>query len=279
MSVVQGLYRYPVKSMQGERMTRVEVTAEGVRGDRAFALVDVVSRQIASCHHPDKWGQLLYCRARWDGDAVAITLPDATTVTTDSAGEQRLSEVCGRAVRFIRHAPKGAHYELVVADVPDSWPAEFLAQLLGDTAPAAGRVARLRVGMSAPAGSLVDVAPVHILTAASLAALARAGGDADVRRFRPNIVVDDGADHFNESEWAGRRLSIDGVALSVAMPTMRCLVPTLAQHGLDRHRDTLVALTKHNRVAYGPGRWATLGSYATVTAGGTVAVGDPVRLT
>jgi len=145
VTVVSGLHRYPVKSMQGESVDRVEVTERGVHGDRAFALLDVESSQIASCHHPDKWGQLLQCAAQWDGDAVAITLPDDTTVTTDSAGERRLAEVCGRDVRFIRQAPQDARYELVVADVADSWPAVVLEQMLGDSAPAAGRVAKLGV--------------------------------------------------------------------------------------------------------------------------------------
>jgi len=61
------------------------------------------------------------------------------------------------------------------------------------------------------------------------------------------------------------------------MPTMRCLVPTLAQRGVERHRDTLVVLTKHNRVEFGPGRWACLGSYATVTTSGTIAIGDDLQ--
>jgi uncharacterized protein len=279
VSTVAALYRYPVKSMQGEQVERANITDRGVDGDRAFALVDVATQQIASSHHPDKWGQLLQCRARWHGGSVAVTLPDGTTVTTDSTGEERLSQYCGRQVRFIRDAPQDARYELVVADVPDSWPAGALAQLLGDTAPAAGRIAKLGVGLAAPAGSLVDLAPVHVLTAASLAALAAVGGDTDVRRFRPNIVVDNGAGAgFTESDWTGRTLRIGSVELSVTMPTMRCLVPTLAQHGLDRHRDTLVALAKHNRVEFASERWACLGSYASVTAGGTITVGDDLTL-
>ena len=37
---IAGLWRFPVKSMQGERLQEVELTAHGVLGDRAYALID-----------------------------------------------------------------------------------------------------------------------------------------------------------------------------------------------------------------------------------------------
>jgi len=278
-ATVDALYRFPVKSMQGETVDRVEVGERGVVGDRTFSLVDVETAQIASCHHPDKWGQLLHCRASWEKDRVVISLPDDGTVTTDRDGEQRLSQLCGREVRFVREAPEGATYELVMADVPEHWPAPFVERSLGITGPAAGRVAKLGVAVAAPPGSLVDVSPVHLVATSSLAALAAGGGDTDVRRFRANVVVDTGtAAEFVEADWNARQITVGGATLTVVMPTMRCLVPTLAQRGLERHRDTLVALTRDNRVEFGPGRWASLGSYASVSTPGVVEVGDPVRV-
>lgn len=279
MPSVRALYRYPVKSMQGEAVQQVSIDERGVVGDRELALIDVETAQIASAHHPDKWGVLLHCQARWDADAVVVTLPGGEQVGPDAEGEQRLSQLCDREVRFIRQAPQGATYELVVADVPDSWPAEFLESSLGISGPAAGRVAKLNLGLGAPPGSLVDVSPVHVLASSSLAALAAAGGDTDPRRFRANVVADTGAEPgFLEADWTGRRLELGGAALRVDLPTMRCLVPTLAQRDLARHRETLVALTRENLVEFGPGRWACLGSYASVTQPGTVAVGDELRV-
>ena len=40
MSRVLELWRYPVKSMQGERLTETSIGVTGVIGDRGWALVD-----------------------------------------------------------------------------------------------------------------------------------------------------------------------------------------------------------------------------------------------
>ena len=39
------LWRYPVKSMAGEELDSVEVTARGLTGDRAYALVDTATKK------------------------------------------------------------------------------------------------------------------------------------------------------------------------------------------------------------------------------------------
>ncbi|MEX1317229.1 MAG: MOSC N-terminal beta barrel domain-containing protein, partial [Synechococcaceae cyanobacterium] len=45
---VQALWRYPVKSMLGERLERLEVEPRGVVGDRGYALWDPATRRVAS---------------------------------------------------------------------------------------------------------------------------------------------------------------------------------------------------------------------------------------
>ena len=37
---MQEIWRFPVKSMQGERVDAAEVETQGLRGDRAYALFD-----------------------------------------------------------------------------------------------------------------------------------------------------------------------------------------------------------------------------------------------
>jgi uncharacterized protein YcbX len=83
---------------------------------------------------------------------------------------------------------------------------------------------------------------------------------------------------YAESGWTGQKLQIADAALDITMPTPRCLVPTLRQAGVSRHRDTLVALARDNRLQYRPGRWACLGVYASVSAAGQISVGDPVAV-
>jgi uncharacterized protein YcbX len=53
--VIASIYRYPVKSMMGEELNATEVTAKGVRGDRAYALADAETGKVASAKNPSKW--------------------------------------------------------------------------------------------------------------------------------------------------------------------------------------------------------------------------------
>ena len=70
---VAALYRYPVKSMLGERLTSVEITDRGLTGDRRFALVDEETGRIAGAKSPRLWRELLRCTgptAQVDADTV-----------------------------------------------------------------------------------------------------------------------------------------------------------------------------------------------------------------
>jgi uncharacterized protein YcbX len=279
VGVIDALYRYPVKSMQGERVRAVDVTELGVVGDRAYALVDETTGRIASAHRPDIWGLLLQCSARWEQDVVVVTLPGGVTLPIGGELEQRLTALLHGPVRFIRQATNDAEYDFEVADVPDHAPADFVHRMLARADPGS-RIGRLRVALDAPSGTLVDVAPVHVITTGSLAALARSGGDADIRRFRPNVVINNGARaRFTEAEFDRCDLRLGDVRLHLTMPTMRCLMTTLEQRDVIRHRDTLRALARDNRLRVGKGQWACLGHYASVTSGGRVHVGDAVDAT
>ena len=45
---VAALWRYPVKSMAGEELDGADVTASGLHGDRAYALVDRATGRVGS---------------------------------------------------------------------------------------------------------------------------------------------------------------------------------------------------------------------------------------
>ena len=49
---VSELWRYPVKSMQGERIDAGDVSDAGFTGDRAYALVDSATGKVGSAKHP-----------------------------------------------------------------------------------------------------------------------------------------------------------------------------------------------------------------------------------
>lgn len=52
---VAGLFRYPVKSMAGESLHHVRLSAAGLRGDRVRALRDPQTGAIVSGKHPQRW--------------------------------------------------------------------------------------------------------------------------------------------------------------------------------------------------------------------------------
>jgi len=278
---VVDLWRYPVKSMGGEQLAAVALTARGLSGDRAYALIDRITGKVASAKHPRLWGGLLACHAAVGGqpppDAsappVRITLPDGRVLDAGQDDvDAALSALLGRAVALAAAAPDGAQIERY-------WP-DIDGLSLRDT------VTSGAIGFGAPPGTFFDYAPVHILTTATLDRLRALypTGQVDVRRFRPNLVVTpaDGAEGFVENTWVGRTVLIgDTLRLRVTDPSPRCVVPTLPQADVPRDMGILRAVVAHNRPpipALGGARQPSLGIYAVVEQGGTIRHGDPIRV-
>jgi uncharacterized protein YcbX len=294
MAVVEGLYRFPVKSMRGEALAEAELGASGVVGDRAYALLDETDGRIASAKSPRKWGGLLGFRATFvdepqpdaDPPPVAVEFPDGTVVRSDDPDVHALlSKALGRPVRLIASAgaeTAGLQFEEVWPDIEGLAPEEFVASTAVGREEGSGEVlSAIPAGMFAPPGTFFDLSVIHLLTTATLDALRAQAPDAtfDVRRYRPNVLlaVDAGDDGFVENAWVGRSVALggDGAALSVSLPTMRCVMTTLPQEDLPRDRGTLRAIAGHNRVEIaGFGTWACAGAYCGVTSGGRVRVGD-----
>lgn len=146
------------------------------------------------------------------------------------------------------------------------------------------RRAGFTVRTAATGRTALQTVAAHVLATSTLAHLGRLypEGRFDVRRYRPNIVVDDGSagEGFSENAWTGRELRAgEEVGLRVLLPVPRCVMTTLPQGDLPRDPGILrtVALSDRIEIA-GIGRWACVGTYAAVVRGGTVAVGDPVAL-
>jgi uncharacterized protein YcbX len=75
---VAALWRYPVKSLQGERVERATLTVDGLEGDRRWALR---RRGATAWLTARQEPRLLFAAARWvPPDDVAVTLPDGTVV-------------------------------------------------------------------------------------------------------------------------------------------------------------------------------------------------------
>src|SRR5919197_2875470 len=77
------LWRYPVKSLQGERLDSVTVTSDGLEGDRRFAIYDVETGFGLTARRVP---ELLFASARLrDDGGVDITLPDGSLARDDAA--------------------------------------------------------------------------------------------------------------------------------------------------------------------------------------------------
>ncbi|MEL7208450.1 MAG: MOSC domain-containing protein [Actinomycetota bacterium] len=245
-----GCSRFPVKSMQGLAVDRLTVGPSGVAGDRQRALFTVPDGSLLSAKQR---GELLTAAADDDG----ITLPDDRRVAFDAPEvDDVLSDWLGTAVRLDGPTPGVAPTYKMTFDPPDDG-----AEL---------------VDIPALEGTVLDVAPIHLLTTATLdgARAAYPDLDWDVRRFRPNLLLDVDGPPLVEDGWVGRSVAIgDHAVLHIDQPTIRCAMPLRAQPGLDREVGLFQAMTDFNvDFPY------HFGSYVSVVEPGPVAIGDPVTV-
>lgn len=287
---VASLHRFPVKSMLGEELAEAVVSERGLLGDRGYGLVDTADGTVASAKHPRKWSALLAMSARYVDEPapgaplppVAVTLAGGTVLRSDAPGtDAALSALLGREVRLTSEPPPGSRFEEQWPAIEGLAPADFIA---GTTTGHEGDepVSTIDLGMLAPPGTFFDLAVLHVLTTSTLARLAAlAPGPAfDAARYRPNVLLDGAPEGFAEDAWTGQELALgDEVRAPVSMPTMRCVMTTLAQGALPEDRDTLRGIARHHRVEIpGLGTWACAGAYASVRAGGVLRAGDPASV-
>ena len=288
---VAGIWRFPVKSMRGEQLEQGEFTERGLIGDRAYALIDTDTGKVASAKSVRLFPDLFGCRAefveppRLDGELpqVRITLPDATSVTSDSSDvDQVLSAFFRRGVTLARAAPDDFTIDQYHPDVKDADPAGYrdavVEQKLGSAF-----FAEAGLPSPVPAGLFFDLFPVSVLTTSTLDQLTKLQPDSnfDERRFRMNVIVSTKEAGFVENNWIGHDLAIgDAIRLNVALPDPRCVMTTLAQDELPRDTEVLRTLVRHNRIQVGEaGLFPCVGVYAVVQASGTLRIGDSVSLT
>lgn len=287
---VAELWRFPVKSMQGEQLREVEVTARGVVGDRAYALIDAETGRVASAKSVKLFPELLACRAAFvappqaerETPAVRIDLPNGKSVTSDSSDVDRtLSAHFRREVRLARVAPDDFTIDQYHPDVEGADPGgnrnTVVAQKLG-----AALFAALGMESPVPVGSFFDVFPLSVMTTSTLARLneLRPQSRFEQRRFRMNVIVRTERPGFVENDWVGHELRLgNGARLNVALLDPRCVMTTLAQEDLPQDTDVLRTLVHHNRMQVGDlGQFPCAGVYAVVAAPGTVRTGDHVTV-
>lgn len=290
VGTVANLWRFPVKSMLGEQLESVDLTGGGILGDRAYALIDVESGKVVSAKSVRLFPNMFGCRAAfvqppksgYELPPVRITLPDGTSVTSDSNDvDGLLSSFFGRRVTLARAAPADFTIDMYHPDVADLGPQghrdTVVEQKLGSAF-----FAEAGMESPVPVGAFFDLFPMTVLTTSTLDKLNSISPESrfDQRRFRMNVIVDTKEEGFVENGWVNQELTIgDGVRLKVVIPDSRCVMTTLGQEELPKDSDVLRTLVQHNKLQLGDhGKFPCAGVYAVVQAPGVMRLLDPVTV-
>lgn len=278
------IWRFPVKSMAGETLSHARVARTGIVGDRQWAVRNDVVGEIQG---GKAFPHLMRCTARFrreprEGEPappVDITFPDGARCGSDAPREMsaRLREVTeGTSCTLwpLQPAESTAFYRRS-ARTPEQAAADRAHNLqreAGEPFPdLSGFPASVFEYTSIP-GMFFDLSPLHLLTTGSLAHLARRdpAADWDVRRFRPNFLIETDTSGLVELAWLGRTLRVGGVVLRCEYPTPRCGMITREQPGLGPDKRVLRTVVREAD--------QNLGVYADVVEPGEVDLGDELEL-
>lgn len=279
---VDQIWQYPVKSMVGTTVPAADLAPTGLVGDRTWAVRDQVRGGIRG---GKVLGGLMQLSARYvagdgaTGGAVAITLPDGSTVTTDDAEvDARVSEAIDHEVvlEALRPADDLDHYRRGEAYHDDLM--VELRSIFGreedEPLPDLSQFPPEIIEYESPPGTYYDVHPLLLLTTSALRSLATAlpESNVDVRRFRPSLVVDTGdAEGHPELGWIGQQLRIGDAVVRIEGGCPRCVMVTRRiDDDLPQDRTILRHIVRD--------LGQDVGVYATVVTPGRLDAGAEVEL-
>jgi len=195
VGVVAHLWRFPVKSMLGEKLDEAAVTQRGLVGDRGYALVETGTGKVVSAKNVKAYPAMFACRAAYVtpprlGEPlppVRITFPDGTSVTSDSREcDAALSKFFERDVKLAAVAPDDFTIDEYHPDTEKDDLGPAIEAKLGSAL-----FARVGVPSPVPVGAFFDAFPLSVLTTSTLERLnaLRPQSRFDERRFRMNVIV------------------------------------------------------------------------------------------
>lgn len=233
---ISAIFRYPVKSMAGESLDITSLGWHGIDGDRRLAFRRLDDKSERPWLTASKLPELLlYKPLRVDGDKGEL-LP--THVRTPDGYEYELrSDELRREIEG-RH---GSEVELM----------------------------NLKSG-------IFDEAAVSVISLSTVYGIGRESGrDLDLRRFRPNVVIETaGAEPFEEDKWLGRTLIFGegnrGAVISVTMRDERCVMVNFDPDTAERDSEVMKTVVRLNENC--------AGVYGTVVKAGELRVGQVVTL-
>jgi uncharacterized protein YcbX len=233
---IEAIFRYPVKSMRGEQLDAATLGWHGLDGDRRLAFRRLEERSGFP----------------W---LTAGTLPDLISFTP-----LRHEDGNGEALPTHVRTPEGEELPLL---------SEALAADIGRRHGAPVQMMQLKHG-------IFDEASISVIASATVREIGRlAETSADVRRFRPNILVrSTRAVPFEEDQWVGGVLTFgaadDAPAVTVTQRDVRCAMVNIDPDGGSSAPEMMKACVRANG--------NNAGIYGTVTRIGRLAVGQTVVL-
>ena len=279
---VAEIWRYPVKSMGGERLAHSTIEKRGLHADRMWAVRDVDRDTFTTARRRPV---LLQCSARFvedpagrsagPGDVleVIVTFPDGSEASSSGpAIHDRLSELIGKPARL---EPLPALSEKQRYRTPQATKADIRRQFnipdgepLPDFSMFPVRKLAELARYATPVGALYDAYPILLLTRASLRALAELSPSSqfDARRFRPNVLIDCDGAQLAEFGWCGGEVRAPNVTFEADIPAVRCSIPTREQGDLPADPDILRTINAHADHC--------LGVYANVAKSGVLVEGE-----
>jgi uncharacterized protein len=233
---VSAIFRFPVKSMAGELLDVARLTWHGIEGDRRFAFRRLADKSGFPWLTASKLPQLLLYKPFGLDNNTAELLP---------------THVC---------TPDGKEYELRSYELRE----EISSRHRSDV-----ELMNLKHGIFDEACiSVISLGTVHCVQRESRR-------DVDLRRFRPNVVIEtDSAEPFEEDRWMGRTLMFgegnSGASLMVTIRDERCVMVNFDPDTAERDSDVMKTVVRLN------GNYA--GVYGTVVRPGELRVGQGVTL-
>ena len=207
---VAELWRYPVKSMQGESLDQVELDNDGLLGDRRSALFDAVTGHGLTARREPR---LLLASARWVDGRPEITLPDGSIANDDAALSAWLGhEVALRTASYDQ--PRSYEVPLDIdTEAEESW-----------------------VAWEGPLGAFHDSTRTRVSLVSKTTI-----GEWEPRRFRANVLLDG----EGEDELVGTTIMIGGAVLTVMKAIDRCIMVTRPQPGgIERDLEILKTINR-----------------------------------
>lgn len=245
LATLINIFRYPVKSMGGHSLDSAPLGRWGVPGDRAWSLKDEEKGNIKG---GKRFSALMAMQARYINEPnendrspdIEITLPDDKTVmSADPDVNAQISSALGSPMSL--------------------WPLVKKEQREANGLPS----------------HYFDAFPILLASTGSLDTMrekSEAAGfeiNYDIRRFRPNLLIDLPGE-FPENAFVGQSLKIGDAILKVEMTCPRCVMTTHGFRDLPKDPNVMRELVNHNN--------GDLGVYCTITQPGTINLGDEITV-